>query len=78
MFPAADLRPTSVLAFWRLDGRFTAQTPSPDLAHLIKARCRGHRITFPHSLVARIERSHRSDPGSIPGGGDIFAHFYYR
>ena len=28
----------------------------------------------PHSLVARIERSHRSDPGSIPGGGD-FLHF---
>ncbi len=26
---------------------------------------------FPYSLVARIERSHRSGPGSIPGGGEF-------
>ena len=30
--------------------------------------------TIPHGLVARIQRSHRWGPGSIPGGG---VHFLF-
>ena len=33
---------------------------------------------LPHGLVARIRRSHRRGPGSIPGGGVLFIlHFYH-
>ena len=32
--------------------------------------------TIPHGLVARIQRSHRWGPGSIPGGGVHFSTFY--
>ena len=32
---------------------------------------------FPYCLVARISRSHREGPGSIPGGGELFDFFIY-
>ena len=31
--------------------------------------------SFPYGLVARISRSHRGGPGSIPGGGVPFELF---
>ena len=42
--------------------------------HLIYTytHCNDTLITIPHSLVARIRRSHRRGPGSIPGVGTFF------